>query len=105
MSIRINKEKCISCRRCSEVCPGGLIDIDAETGKAEILYPKDCWGCASCLKECNTGAIEFFLGSDIGDEKTYMQVERKGSLLNWKFYNENDLIRTITVDSQSSNKY
>ncbi|MCC8073520.1 MAG: ferredoxin family protein [Clostridiales bacterium] len=105
MSIRINKEKCVSCRRCSEVCPGGLIDIDTKTGKAEILYPKDCWGCASCLKECNTGAIEFFLGSDIGDEKTYMQVERKGSLLNWKFYNENDLIRTITVDSQSSNKY
>ncbi|MCD7775303.1 MAG: 4Fe-4S binding protein [Clostridiales bacterium] len=105
MSIRINENKCVSCQRCSEVCPGGLIDINAKTGKAQILYPEDCWGCTSCLKECSTGAIEFFLGPDIGNEKVYMQVEKKGSLLNWKFYDENGLIRTITVDSQSSNKY
>ena len=44
--------------RCLDVCPGSLIKTDA-TGKAYIKYPKDCWGCTSCLKECKTGAIAF----------------------------------------------
>ena len=43
MSIRINKNKCVGCKRCLDVCPGSLIKTD-ETGKAYIKYPKDCWG-------------------------------------------------------------
>lgn len=103
MSIRINPQKCVGCRMCSEVCPGSLIEIKSK--KAVIKYPKDCWGCVSCVKECKTGAIEFFLGEDMGGNDTFMKVEKNGSLLNWNFYNENGLIRTITVDSTDSNKY
>ena len=33
MSIRINKNKCVGCKRCLDVCPGSLIKTDA-TGKA-----------------------------------------------------------------------
>ncbi|MGN1194753.1 MAG: indolepyruvate ferredoxin oxidoreductase subunit alpha [Acutalibacteraceae bacterium] len=103
MSIRISKEKCIGCKKCSTVCPGSLIEVCG--GKAEIKYPEDCWGCASCLKECQKGAIEFFLGEDIGGNGTYMQTEKDGTLLHWKFFDEHGLIRTITVDSTNSNKY
>lgn len=103
MSIRINPQKCVGCRMCGEVCPGGLIEV--QNGKADIKYPEDCWGCASCIKECKTGAIEFFLGKDIGDFDTYMQVEKDVKLLNWKFYDSRGLIRTVTVDSTNSNKY
>ena len=28
--------------------------------------PKDCWGCASCIKECAFGAIAFYLGAGNG---------------------------------------
>lgn len=49
MSIRINQDRCIGCKRCVSVCPGSLIDIN-ETGKARMHYPKDCWGCVSCVK-------------------------------------------------------
>lgn len=103
MSIRINTEKCMGCRMCSEVCPGSLIDI--ADGKAFIRYPKDCWGCVSCVKECTSEAIEFFLGEDMGGNGTYMQVEKDGDLLNWNFYDESGLLRTITVNSTSSNNY
>lgn len=103
MSIRINTEKCIGCSMCSKVCPGSLIDVTDK--KAAIKYPKDCWGCVSCVKECKTGAIEFFLGEDMGGNDTYMQVERDGKFLHWKFYNKNGLMRTITVNSTSANNY
>ena len=75
MSIRINKNKCVGCKRCLDVCPGSLIKTDA-TGKAYIKYPKDCWGCTSCLKECKTGAIAFFLGADIGGMGSEMKIYR-----------------------------
>ena len=74
MSIRINKNKCVGCKRCLDVCPGSLIKTDA-TGKAYIKYPKDCWGCTSCLKECKTGAIAFFLGADIGGMGSEMKAK------------------------------
>ena len=51
MSIVINKEKCAGCGQCSIVCPGSLIKM-GEDKKAYMKYPKDCWGCSSCIKEC-----------------------------------------------------
>ena len=49
MSIRIDQKKCVGCRKCSEVCPGTLIVM--ENKKAVMKYPKNCWGCVSCVKE------------------------------------------------------
>ena len=65
MSIIIDKEKCRKCGKCTQVCPGSLIKKD-EDGKAFIKYPKDCWGCCSCIKECQFDAIGLYLGADIG---------------------------------------
>ena len=49
MSIRIKQERCIGCGQCIDVCPGSLIDRNGQ-GKAWMHYPKDCWGCVSCVK-------------------------------------------------------
>lgn len=43
MSIAINAKQCVGCGKCSMVCPGSLIHMNAD-GKAFIKYPKDCWG-------------------------------------------------------------
>ena len=51
MSIAIDSMKCRACGKCLDVCPGSLI-VRGEDKKAVIRYPKDCWGCASCIKEC-----------------------------------------------------
>ena len=48
MSIAIDRNKCVGCGKCSVVCPGNLIKLEEK--KAYIKYPKDCWGCASCIK-------------------------------------------------------
>ena len=81
MSIRIDQKKCVGCRKCSEVCPGTLIVM--EDKKAVMKYPKNCWGCVSCVKECKAGAIDFFLGADIGGNGSIMNVKSEGDILHW----------------------
>lgn len=104
MSIRINADRCVGCGRCSEVCPGTLIGM-REDKKAYIRYPKDCWGCASCLKECAARAIEFYLADDMGGNGVRMQVSGREEFLVWDFYQNQNKIRTICVDRTSSNQY
>lgn len=76
MSIRIKKETCIGCGQCIDVCPGSLIGRGKD-GKAQMQYPKDCWGCVSCVKECPVGAIDFYLGADMGGRGSTMHTVKK----------------------------
>ena len=103
MSIRINTEKCIGCGRGTEICPGTLIDLQEK--KAVMRYPKDCWGCASCVKECPTGGIEFFLGADIGGNGSIMNATREGGIWHWSIRKTDGTETTIDVNPKNSNKY
>lgn len=104
MSIIIKKETCIGCGKCSSVCPGSLIQMD-EDGKAFMKYPKDCWGCASCLKECHTGAIGFYLGADIGGMGSRMYVTEEGDYFHWNVTKATGETETITINRKDSNHY
>jgi adenylylsulfate reductase subunit B len=104
MSIAIDKAKCKGCKKCTAVCPGSLIKCDKD-GKAYIKYPKDCWGCASCVKECQFHAISFYLGADIGGMGSQMTVRSEGDYLNWDIEKTDGTIETITINKKDSNKY
>ena len=104
MSISIDRNKCVGCGKCHDVCPGTLIKID-NSGKAYIKYPRDCWGCTSCLKECPVYAIRFFLGADIGGMGTLMHTERHGDFLDWIFEYPGGKKSEIRVNTKESNKY
>ncbi len=104
MSIAINKDKCIGCGRCHIVCPGSLIKIGNDK-KAFIKYPKDCWGCTSCLKECPVYAIRFYLGADIGGKGSIMHTEKNGDILKWIIVHPNGEISEIDINQKESNKY
>lgn len=104
MSIKINKDKCIKCNLCLNICPGNLIGLD-ENGRAEIIYPKDCWGCCSCVKECQYDAISLYLGADIGGKGSLLNIKKQGDILNWKIEKANGNEVIIQVDSKESNKY
>ena len=83
--------------------PGTLIQIIDK--KAVMKYPKNCWGCVSCVKECKAGAIEFYLGADIGGMGGTMNVTQKGDLLNWSITRSDGSELVISVDRRNSNKY
>lgn len=104
MSISINKTKCISCQRCKQVCPGSLISLD-ENKKAYIKYPRDCWGCVSCVKECPVNAINFYLGADMGGRGSRMNVSYKGQYIYWTIAKPSGETKTIEINTQESNKY
>lgn len=103
MSIFINGQKCAGCRKCVEVCPGNLIKI--QNGKAVIKREKDCWGCTSCLKECKTGAISFFLGADMGGRGSVLFVDEAGDERKWTVTAPDGTKKTIVVNTKESNKY
>jgi adenylylsulfate reductase subunit B len=85
------------------VCPGSLIELREH--KASIRYPKDCWGCSSCIKECSFGAISLYLGADMGGMGSRMSVTTQGDLLHWNIHKTDGTIETITVNKKDSNKY
>ena len=122
MSIAINSSKCVGCTRCIEACPGNLIKLVADEQavcsrpeqngevmqslrKAVIRREKDCWGCTSCLKECKTGAIAFFLGADIGGRGSVLSVSDKGDIRTWTVTAPDKSTKTIVVNRKESNKY
>lgn len=103
MSIFINRETCIGCGRCAEICPGNLIQV--KEGKAYIKYPKDCWGCASCVKECGKCAISLYLGADMGGMGSRLTVKEEGNRYRWRVEKPDGSKEEILVDRNSSNTY
>ncbi|MCS7254512.1 MAG: 4Fe-4S binding protein [Armatimonadota bacterium] len=61
MPIIIDEIVCTGCRECVEVCPGDLLAINPENGKAFQHSPDDCWHCMACVKVCPANAIELIL--------------------------------------------
>lgn len=104
MSIAIDKNRCIGCGKCHTVCPGSLIKIGTDK-KAFIKYPKDCWGCTSCIKECTVYAIRFYLGADIGGMGSLVHTEKNGDVLKWVFEHPNGEVSEIDINQKESNKY
>ena len=104
MSIEIDKLKCVGCGRCRDVCPGTLIALDEER-RAYIKYPRDCWGCTSCIKECPMYAIRFFLGADMGGMGSRLHTEKDGDILRWVTEKPDGSTAVINVDTRESNKY
>ena len=104
MSIAIDKVKCRGCGKCTEVCPGSLIKKDAD-GKAYIRYPRDCWGCCSCIKECHFDAIGLYLGADIGGMGSLMTVKSTPDTLTWDIKKRDGSKEEILINKKESNKY
>lgn len=104
MSIVINKEKCIGCKKCLYVCPGSLIKYGMDK-KAFMKYPKDCWGCSSCVKECKAGAISLYLGADIGGRGSKLTIKEEVDIIHWSIEESNGVVHTIDINPKDANKY
>ena len=67
-NFKLNKDKCIKCYNCLNVCPGNMVGGDVL--RIENGYPimvdqnsfgwKGCWKCQHCMAICPTSAISIF---------------------------------------------
>lgn len=55
-TLRYHPEKCINCRRCTQVCPHGVFSEGEE--HAELSRPRACMECGACALNCPAQAIE-----------------------------------------------
>ena len=60
---RFDRELCIACTMCANLCPTGAIDLEIRNSnhgfrRFPVLNdPKKCVGCKACEQECPSGAI------------------------------------------------
>jgi len=54
----INKDKCIACGVCVDICPTDVFSRKRKKEVPLIRYPEECWHCNSCVLDCNQSAIE-----------------------------------------------
>lgn len=52
----IQKDRCIRCGLCVEICPMGI--LSKEDGKIIVEYPEECWHCRACAIDCPQQAIK-----------------------------------------------
>ncbi len=56
--IEMNKDKCIDCQRCEQVCDMGIPVWHQGMDAGRITALEDCMGCARCVVSCPTDALE-----------------------------------------------
>lgn len=67
--------------------------------------PRDCWGCAACVKACPTQAISYFLGADMGGRGTRLTVRNDRSHTVWTFVRPDGTHAQIVVNRGEANRY
>ena len=55
-TLRYYPERCINCRRCTQVCPHGVFSEGKE--QAILENPRACMECGACALNCPVQAIE-----------------------------------------------
>lgn len=55
--IRIERDKCVDCKKCEKACPTGAMKTIYEDKRKHFL--PDCWSCGKCIDVCPTGAIKY----------------------------------------------
>ena len=60
MEIIIDKEECIGCGTCVDMCPEDVLEID-EDEKAYVANKDDCTECKACEVNCEYDAISVII--------------------------------------------
>ena len=89
MPPKIDTHKCTGCAGqaescCERVCPGDLMAVSAETGKAYCRSPRDCWDCMSCIKACPRGALETKMPYQLGYYHAVLRPLMGKESITWK---------------------
>jgi NAD-dependent dihydropyrimidine dehydrogenase PreA subunit len=69
MRIEVDKERCIGCGTCQEICPKGPRIWKIKDGKAEAGNLQYCHVCTICASKCPVGAIHVIRDGQNGEKE------------------------------------
>jgi NAD-dependent dihydropyrimidine dehydrogenase PreA subunit len=52
----VDKEKCMGCENCVEICPSEVYKMEAD--KSVPVRPEDCIECGACVDQCPVDSIK-----------------------------------------------
>jgi len=55
-TLHYHEDRCINCKRCTQVCPHGVFAEGVE--HVELAHPSVCMECGACTLNCPVQAIE-----------------------------------------------
>lgn len=55
VTLSVNADQCTGCGMCLEVCPHGVLEIDAK--RVRIVNRDACMECGACSRNCPFGAV------------------------------------------------
>ena len=67
-ALEFNRELCIGCGRCAQVCPNGV----HKPGRP-AAFRDQCAGCGLCARECFAGALTL-AGTDMDEERAMAEI-------------------------------
>ena len=78
MPPKVDTRKCTGCAGsaescCERACPGDLMAVSPENGKAYCRATNECWDCMSCVKACPCGALETRIPYQLGYYKATLR--------------------------------
>lgn len=56
-TIKIEKESCIKCGKCAQVCPSGIMVKDQSSKEINLIHPEHCIGCGHCVDVCPSDSV------------------------------------------------
>lgn len=60
----IDREKCVRCGRCVELCSQDVFFGSEKKQTPQVAYPEECWHCNACVEGCpEVGAIRLRIPS------------------------------------------
>ena len=65
-------------------CPGDLMAVSPENGKAYCRATNECWDCMSCVKACPYGALETRIPYQLGYYKATLRPIMGKDSITWK---------------------
>lgn len=54
-TLKLNKETCIGCGMCTNVCPHNVFELNSD--KVEIIDKNACMECGACTMNCPVNAL------------------------------------------------
>ena len=104
MAVKIDRTLCNGCGkakepRCVAVCPGDLLYRDADN-LCRIRDSRDCWDCASCIKECPRQAIAMYLPEQIGGRGSTLRAKSQEQGITWFLTGPDGTEKTIEIQTK-----